>query len=258
VNAVVMEVYVDPLTGGEYVVDPSTGQSHWITRPSGPAMQQTQELPVIGVVRGRRPGLPGPVARPARPARQGRPGRPGRALPRVLGGLVTVAVLVAGLVVLLSSRGTGSPAAPSSASGRGAGQVGAGPVVPGIGSAVRDGKFEFTITSQRTTKKLGNDLVNISTKGKFLLLSVTVRNISDQSKTFVSIAQKLHDTHGDEYTANARATLYLGEVKNLFDSIGPGGSVRGTLVFELPPGASPERVELHDSLLSNGTDVRLR
>jgi hypothetical protein len=234
-----MEVYVDPQTGREYAVDPATGRSHWLNRPQAPNVQQTQELTVI----------------PAASVR-----RTGRTGLRALGAVAIVVVLVAGLVLILSSRGdqAGPTSAPSRTSGQGAARTDAGLTVPGVGTPVRDGKFEFRVTGKRMTKKLGNDLVNITTDGEFLLVSVTVRNISDQDKTFVSIAQKLHDTKGREYTANARATLYLGQVTNLLDTISPGDSVHGTLVFDLPAGASPERVELHDGLLSNGAEVRLR
>jgi hypothetical protein len=175
----------------------------------------------------------------------------------VLGVAVLVAVLVGAFLVIVSRSLGDQGTTPGSAAGGSAPSASAAPKVPGVGDAVRDGKFEFRVTGTRTAGRLGNDWINTTPDGTFLLVSVTVRNVSDEGKTFVSLAQKLHDTQGRDYTADPRATLYLWQVSNLVDRLEPGDTVRGTIVFDLPAGARPARVELHDSLLSDGVDVRL-
>lgn len=172
----------------------------------------------------------------------------------MLGAAVVVAALVGAFLVVVS-RSVGDQGGTAGPAAGGAGA--AGPRVPGVGDAVRDGKFEFRVTGTRTATRLGNDWINTTTDGTFLLVSVTVRNISDEGKTFVSIAQKLHDTQGRDYTADARATLYLWELDDLVDHVEKGETLHGTVVFDLPAGARPARIELHDSLLSGGVEVRL-
>jgi len=238
-----MEVFTDPETGRPYAFDPVSGRSRWLDQPPPPSLQETQELPVVRRSVVRRPVVP-------RPGR--RPGRGGRRVARALG-VVAVAAVLAGAFLVFVSRGLGEGPDGPGAAAPGA----AAPRTPGVGDAVRDGKFEFTVTGTRTAHRLGNDWINTTAGGTFFLVSVTVRNISDEGKTFVSIAQKLHDAEGRDYTADARATLYLWQVGNLVDRIDPGGSVHATVVFDIPADARPARIELHDSLLSGGVDVRL-
>lgn len=253
-----MDIYTDPASGRSYTVDGATGRSRWLDQPPPPSLEQTQELP---------PVQGGPEGYPDGDVNKGwelqTPNRAGGAAMRALGTLVVLLVLAAALMLVLSNVRNGAPsgagASPAPrASGKAKPSKQTVPVVATIGKRVRDGKFEFTITGTRTTKKLGNDLVNTTADGQFLLVSVTVRNVSDQGKTFVSIAQKLHDSQGREYTANPRAAIYLWEVKNLVEPIDPGETVRGTLVFDIPSQARADHVELHDSLLSGGVDVFLR
>jgi catechol 2,3-dioxygenase-like lactoylglutathione lyase family enzyme len=56
----------------------------------------------------------------------------------------------------------------------------------------------------------------------------------------------------------AMRELVLNEPDNLFvQEIPPGGGGTASLIFELPDGATPERLELHASPDSAGADVRL-
>jgi hypothetical protein len=260
-----MEVFTDPETGRPYAFDPITGRSRWLDQPAPPSMQVTQELPVVRHAPVRQPDVRRGAEWGGSEAGQGgsEAGRGGRLagrggrVARMLGVAAVVAVLLGALLVFVT-RGFGDQDGPgSSAAGGSAPSGDSAPREPGVGDAVRDGKFEFTVTGTRTARRLGNDWINTSTDGTFYLVSVTVRNVSDEGKTFISLAQKLRDAEGREYTADPRATLYLWQVSNLVDRIDPGGTVRGTIVFDIPAGAAPERVELHDSLLSDGVGVRL-
>jgi hypothetical protein len=239
------EIYTDPATGHPYTVDPATGRSEWLT-PSGGTLTRTRELPV----QRRPPGRP-----PGRPSDR----RAGRVAVRVAGAVAVGALLLAASMLVLSARRQDGASPPPSAGGATASGVArTEPATPGIGSAVRDGSFEFRVTGVRTAKQLGNDVLHTRAKGTFLLVALTVRNIGDGDKTFLSVAQTLVDTEGNDYTADPRAALYLGAVRNLVDRIGPGQTVSGTLVFDLPAGARADHLTLHDSFLSGGADVRVR
>ncbi|MDQ1289393.1 MAG: hypothetical protein QG622_2959 [Actinomycetota bacterium] len=263
-----MEIYTDPASGRQYTVDPATGLSRWLDQPPPPNLQDTQELPVPpgGGYGGHEPD-PGwyPEVPPEQSRRMGRAG--GVAM-RVLAVLLVLCVLGTALVLVLG-RGGDTPSqptrptpsrtvAPPSQKPATRPTPRPAPPVPGVGTPVRDGKFEFTVTGIARKKRLGNEFVNTTSDGTFLLVTVTVRNISDKNKTFLSLAQKLHDTAGRQFTADPAAAIFLGAPSNLVDQIDPGTSVTGTLVFDVPVDSTPDRVVLHDSVLSGGVEVDLR
>ncbi|HEY6798850.1 MAG TPA: DUF4352 domain-containing protein [Kineosporiaceae bacterium] len=233
-----MEIYTDPSTGRPYVVDPRTGRSRWFDLPASPAVARTQELPVVPDGRGGSRARPDGVS----------------VIVKLLGALVIVSVFGTALTLVVS-RSRAEPTRPPAAAPTPTRTT--PPRPPALGTPVRDGKFEFIVHGTRTTKTLGNAVLHTTAHGAFVLVSVRVRNISDEHQNFLSLAQKLHDEKGNEYGTDVRATLYLGHLRNLYDDVGPGRTVDGTLVFDLPAGARPARIELHDSLLSGGTDVML-
>jgi Domain of unknown function (DUF4352) len=62
---------------------------------------------------------------------------------------------------------------------------------PGIGTPVRDGKFQFTITSVSYAKTAGNPQYGGETaRGQFTVLHVTVQNIGSQSQSLDDAAQR--------------------------------------------------------------------
>lgn len=126
----------------------------------------------------------------------------------------------------------------------------------GIGVAVRDGKFEFTVTKMGTRARVGNDLLGTDAQGVFLLVHVTVKNVGNEAQTFTSVAQKLH-ADGKEFEADASAAIYLTDSKSLYEKINPGNSVQGVVLFDVPKDLKPETIELHDSIFSQGVTVAL-
>ncbi len=173
---------------------------------------------------------------------------------RVLTGLLAV---IAGLVVLgvLGSLGGKESAAPPPAtkakavtdSGR----------LPGVGEAVRDGKFEFTVTRlQPGVGNVGGEYGR-DAQGQFFLVHMTVKNIGDKAQTFAGSDQKLMDRNGSKYSADTAAGLYLDGSESFLEQINPGNAVDGVVVFDIPKGADPVRIELHDSMFSGGTTIDL-
>lgn len=146
--------------------------------------------------------------------------------------------------------GTGeeAPAAPEPAA----------PAAPGIGTAVRDGKFEFTVTAvEPGVGRVGDDLLGVDAQGQFVLVHVTVTNIGDAAQMFDSSSQKLFDAQGREHSADSTAGIYLGDANSFLNDINPGNSIQGVVVFDVPADAVPASIELHDSFLSGGTQVAL-
>jgi len=226
------------------------------------------------------PGQPGHGAQP--PVGPTPPRKSWFARHKVLTGLGVV-VLLAIIGANLGGGGGDEPTAPaavaesgatdSGATDGGAGDSGADAVVepvpaeepaveeatvPGVGTAVRDGKFEFTVTSVETgVATVGDEYLNQQAQGQFVLVHVTVTNIGDAAQMFDGSSQKLVDTAGREHSADSSAAIYLGDSNSFLTDINPGNSVQGTVVFDIPADAVPATISLHDSFFSGGVEVAL-
>jgi len=132
------------------------------------------------------------------------------------------------------------------------------PAPAGIGTAVRDGKFEFTVTQVETgVPRVGDDMFGQDAQGQFVLLHVTVANIGTEAQYFDGSSQKLLDTAGRTHSADSTAAIYLGDTQSFLNQINPGNTVEGIVVFDVPADAVPITAELHDSAFSGGVTVAL-
>jgi hypothetical protein len=133
------------------------------------------------------------------------------------------------------------------------------PKGPGIGSAVRDGKFEFVVKGQKCgVARVGSEFLNQTAQGQYCLITMTIRNISDQPQTFSDSNQLGFNPAGAKYSSDTVASLYSNEGNQTFYAeINPGNQVTGTVVFDIPKGMKLGKLELHDSAFSGGVDVRL-
>jgi len=129
---------------------------------------------------------------------------------------------------------------------------------PGVGTAVRDGKFEFTVTAvEPGVARVGDELLGVDAQGQFVLVHVTVTNIGDEAQMFDASSQKLFDAQGREHSADSTAGIYLGDANSFLNDINPGNSIEGVVIFDVPVDAVPASIELHDSFLSGGATVAL-
>ncbi|MFD4367777.1 DUF4352 domain-containing protein [Rhodococcus sp. NPDC058521] len=108
------------------------------------------------------------------------------------------------------------------------------PPVTDIGKPVRDGKFEFVVHSWDGSTA-----------------QVSVKNIGDEPKSLAMSNQYLFDKQGRKFEPEFDWSSDLA-----FADLNPGQSVSGALVYALS-GASPDYLELHDSIFSGGVEVRL-
>lgn len=128
----------------------------------------------------------------------------------------------------------------------------------GIGDKARDGKFEFTILGLDCGKKqIGSQYLNQKAQGQFCLLSLKVRNIGDESRTFDGSNQVLYDIKDRKFEADTEAGIYLDDSKSFLEEINPGNVVRGVVVFDVPKNFTAMKAELHDSLWSGGVEISL-
>lgn len=212
------------------------------------------------------PGVPGtPAAVPDRPRKSFLRRH------KILSGLLLLGVVIVGFAAVsgggdtgdASSAGAGEGAAPDgkdeSATEDSPADKQTDPAMPGIGDPVRDGKFEFTVKKVKTgVKKVGDQYLSEKAQGQFVLVTMKVENIGEEAQLFAGSAQKLIDTKGREHSADDGAAIYVKDSQSFLEDINPGNSVTGTVVFDIPKGAVPASLELHDSVLSDGVAVNLQ
>lgn len=168
---------------------------------------------------------------------------------------------LAALAALAIGCSSGGADDDSNAKAPGAEQAGESPVpakkAPGLKTAVRDGKFEFTVTkADCSLTKIGNDYVNTKAQGKFCLYHVTVKNIGKEAQMFDGSSQKAFDPAGTEYQSDGEAGIYANENAETFlNNINPGNQVKGVIVFDVPKDIKITTLQLHDSPFSGGVTV---
>lgn len=179
---------------------------------------------------------------------------------KVLTGLLAIALL--GIVIGALGGGGGKVADSATvAPAGGSAGVAAGDGTPAakVGSAVRDGNFEFTVTKvQRGVASVGSDIVGEKAQGQFVLIHVTVRNIGAESQLLMDSAQTVRDVQGRKFSPDTVAALSIKDNDVFVNEINPGNTVKGVLVFDMPKNTAPASIELHDSAFSGGVTVSLR
>jgi hypothetical protein len=131
-----------------------------------------------------------------------------------------------------------------------------------IGTAVRDGKFEFVVKSVECGKKEvvspETDALRKTAQGQFCFMTLSVKNIGNEQQYFSESDQKLLNAEGQQFSPDSTATLYNSNNQDVWlAQINPGNSVEGVLVFDVPADAKVTQAQLHDSAFSGGVKVNL-
>lgn len=210
------------------------------------------------------PGYGPPAGPPAEPPKKRKRGK--GCLGLVLG--VVVLFIIIGVIAGIAGSGSsnsGSTAASSPSTGTSPSsapaQAAAKPAT--VGTPVRDGKFQFTITSVSEAKSVGDtaDGLGDTAQGEYTILHVTVKNIGTEAQTFDDGSQYVYDATGRKYDASTDADMDLnssdGADSVFLNDINPGNTVQGQLAFDMPSGTKAVRAELHDSAFSGGVTVSL-
>ncbi|GLY08157.1 MULTISPECIES: DUF4352 domain-containing protein [Actinoplanes] len=192
-----------------------------------------------------------PQSRPVRQVRRASPIKTMLAI--IIAGCTVIALFLAGIAAEQYNNGNRSPAA--------AVTVTAATTAPGerIGDKARDGRFEFVVSGvdcSRTT--IGVEHLKRTADGRFCVVSLTVRNVGDDSRFLVGRAQRAFGDDGTAYETDGLAGLYANrDAATFLQRLAPGDRVAGKLVFDVPEQVALTSLELHDSLLSGGVTVRL-
>lgn len=134
------------------------------------------------------------------------------------------------------------------------------PSLARAGTAVRDGKFQFRVTSVSHAKSVGDTTYGLgeTAQGEYTVLHVTVTNIGQQPQTLDDSSQYVYDSAGHKYDASTMADIDVNGNDQVFlNDINPGNTVNGELAFDMPDGTKAVKAELHDSAFSGGVQVAL-
>ncbi|SNS97660.1 DUF4352 domain-containing protein [Rhodococcoides kyotonense] len=171
---------------------------------------------------------------------------------KFLTGILALILLVIVVAAVNSGGGSSTPASDTGSTAATESESAAG-----LGTPVRDGKFEFVVTgAQPGVPSVGQDFLTETAQGEYVLVTMSVRNIGDQAQSFATSAQKLLDGQGRQFSVDDMATIVLDQ-GIAFEQINPGNSIEATIVFDVPAGTVPAEIELHDSLFSGGATVKL-
>lgn len=133
-------------------------------------------------------------------------------------------------------------------------------VAAGIGTKVRDGKFEFVVTGvERPGKTIAGQFGTSETaQGEFVIVRVNVTNVGNEGQMLDSSSQQLFNDKGQKF-APSSAIMSLKDADKFFlQNINPGNTVKGApLLFDVAPGTKIANIELHDSPFSDGVKVKV-
>ena len=131
-----------------------------------------------------------------------------------------------------------------------------------VGEEARDGQFAFVVDDFEcvgdTIEAENEFLDDAEAQGQFCLLTITVENIGDSEQSLFASNQYLYDEQERRFSASNDFEVMMALETPIYDSINPGNSMTGTIVFDVPEDAEIEFAELHDSALSGGVLVDLR
>lgn len=173
-------------------------------------------------------------------------------------------VVVAGGVIIATQGGGSDATSPATSGSDKTASAPADKAAPapaaksaGLNTAVRDGKFEFTVTSMKCgVKSIGPAELTEKAQGQFCLAKIKVTNIGDEAQMFSGSDQFAFDAQGKKFSNSTAAEISLPDAQTFLNNINPGNSVNGTVVFDVPTTVKIVKLELHDSMLSDGVAVK--
>jgi len=106
-----------------------------------------------------------------------------------------------------------------------------------IGKPIEIGHFVYTIESILFRKSVGNELVEETADGIYMLVNLSIKNISNETRTLDGSLFTATDKKGTkyDYSINASTALEMSGAKTLFlKECHPNITTKGVLVFEVP------------------------
>jgi Domain of unknown function (DUF4352) len=127
-----------------------------------------------------------------------------------------------------------------------------------VGQSVKDGDFTFVVQSVKCGMKTSGGSLPSKPQGEFCAVNVSVSNHGKEAQMF-DASQVEGFIGASKYAANSTASMMANPNTDTFlNNINPGNSIKAIVLIDVPVGKQLETVELHDSLLSDGTSVSVK
>jgi hypothetical protein len=125
----------------------------------------------------------------------------------------------------------------------------------GSGPQATDGGLTFAVTGTENapTVQYQDAPVEKVAQGEFIIVHMTVLNSGDAQGTFLATLQKLK-AGGTTYSIDDEATAYL---NGTWADLNAGDTADVAIAFDVPPGTTPESLEVHGDAVSTGVEVSL-
>ena len=108
----------------------------------------------------------------------------------------------------------------------------------GMGQDVTVGKVVYRVDGKEVADTVGNEYVNSTAKGKFLVLNVTVTNNGDKAITVTDDFFKLYKGK-TEFKADTTSTMYANQAANGYSAafflqeLNPESTLSGKVIFDV-------------------------
>ena len=125
----------------------------------------------------------------------------------------------------------------------------------GVGDEVQIGNMAFRVNEIAFRKTIGNEMVNETADGVFMLVSISMMNTSKKSLTIDNSLFKLQDSNGAEYEFSTKGSTTLemtGSTTLFLKQCQPNIPTNGVLIFEVP-NESDYVLSLSDGMWSGST-----
>lgn len=95
--------------------------------------------------------------------------------------------------------------------------------------------IEYTVTDMRTATSVGSDAIGEESDGVFLIVTLSMTNVGDESLDLTSNVFSAIDSQDREFDVDSDALIYL-ENSIDFEQLDPGLEKTGVIVFDVGPG----------------------
>ena len=128
-----------------------------------------------------------------------------------------------------------------------------------MGQPVRDGSFMFTADKIRCgLKTIGTPDDYQTPTGQFCIVSLKISNVGKAPAVYADSIQKAYGPNGSWYTADTPAGYYANPDPLVFmNQINPGNHISVQIVYDIPAGASINKMELHENPYTRGVIVQM-
>ncbi|MED0680650.1 DUF4352 domain-containing protein [Aneurinibacillus thermoaerophilus] len=117
-----------------------------------------------------------------------------------------------------------------------------------VGEVVPVEKFTYTVNKVSNQKKIGNDFMNKTTEGTFLVINVSIKNGDKEARMMDTSLFKIKDANGTEYDPFAEGDMYVNKDPLFLSNVNPGLTKKANIVFELPTDAKGLQLEVNSGV----------